>query len=483
METCPRTCISSAVALRLLTCAPTLVSCLSQPPQWEAFDGSIAQPDGATGTFGADATTGSPRSDGPEGAGSPANPKPDAGPAPVGQDARGLTDANSPIQIAWELVSIGPGGVPANGPSRSPALSADGRYAVFVSDASNLVVGDTNNLLDIFRFDRQTKSLVRVNVAADGGQADGRTRPSVSVTADGRFVLFVSAASNLVPGDTNGDEDVFVRDLGMGLTTRVSTTSTGGQVQGQSATGTIAAGGRYVAFTSNANGVLPGLETRVIEAYLKDLSTGALTRITPGTLSARNLWVSADGSAVAFLAAEASANEGIFHLYDSATKVMMRIARLGADTGSPVSASFSADGVHFAFDSWKDPLTDMPAPHAVYLLARSSGAPRRLSATPDNTPANGDSYGAFLSGDARFVAFSSIATNLGHGATGRLEPYVLDRQTGNIVRIPGGNGMTSVESLSADGRALAVVSTSSDLLPGDTNGMGDVFVSQPRLLP
>src|SRR3954451_23163109 len=117
------------------------------------------------------------------------------------------------------LISAAPGG--ADGASSSPAISADGTRVAFASSATNLVAGDANGAGDIFLTDRDG-AVTRVSVAADGGDANG---PSASpdVSADGRFVVFESAASNLVAGDSDGVADVFVRDLQTGRTALVST--------------------------------------------------------------------------------------------------------------------------------------------------------------------------------------------------------------------------------------------------------------------
>lgn len=118
-------------------------------------------------------------------------------------------------------VSVGPGGRQANGASSIPSISADGRYVAFMSDASNLVAGDTNHAADIFVRDRVAGTTRRVSIGQGGQQANGASSfPALS--GDGLHVAFQSAASNLVPGDTNGTFDIFVRDLLAGTTQRVA---------------------------------------------------------------------------------------------------------------------------------------------------------------------------------------------------------------------------------------------------------------------
>src|SRR5262249_10132676 len=111
------------------------------------------------------------------------------------------------------LVSVnlaGTGG--GNGDSVPTALSTDGRYPLFESSASDLIAGDTNGVADVFVRDLVSNSTVLVSVSTNGGAANGVCRGS-TMTADGRYVAFVSAANNLVADDTNGIPDVFVRDL------------------------------------------------------------------------------------------------------------------------------------------------------------------------------------------------------------------------------------------------------------------------------
>ena len=117
-------------------------------------------------------------------------------------------------------VSVGPGGAQGDGDSGGPAVSADGRWAVFSSAASNLVVGDTNGHWDTFVFDQQSGTTTRVSVGPGGIQGNGDSGRS-GISADGRWVLFSSDASNLVANDTNGSRDVFLRDQQSGTTTRL----------------------------------------------------------------------------------------------------------------------------------------------------------------------------------------------------------------------------------------------------------------------
>jgi Tol biopolymer transport system component len=138
-----------------------------------------------------------------------------------------------------------------------PAISAEGRFIAFESDASNLVEGDTNGVADVFVRNQKTKMTLRVSIDSNGSQGnDSSHAPALS--ADGRFVAFESYASNLVEGDTNGTSDIFIHDRKTGETTRVSMDSQGNQSNGHSAVPALSADGRLVAFESHASNLVEG---------------------------------------------------------------------------------------------------------------------------------------------------------------------------------------------------------------------------------
>jgi Tol biopolymer transport system component len=182
----------------------------------------------------------------------------------VDGDANGMTDVfvHDRLTGTTERVSVNTDGAEGNGPSvgidtshesfATIAISADGRYVVFPSDADNFVPGDTNGQTDIFVRDRQTGATSRVSVAADGTQAAGASG-SPSISGDGRYVVFHSKADNLVAGDTNGFQDVFLRDRQMDTTLRVSVTADGEEGDNRSGDPSISADGRCVAFDSLAS--------------------------------------------------------------------------------------------------------------------------------------------------------------------------------------------------------------------------------------
>jgi Tol biopolymer transport system component len=155
----------------------------------------------------------------------------------------------------------------------APSISADGRYVAFDSGASNLVPGDSNNAQDVFVRDRENGTTERVSLASDGAEGNSASgEPSLS--ADGRYVAFASFASNFASGDGNGTRDIFVRDRESGTTERVSVASNGGEANGRSDAPSMSAGGRYVAFESIATNLVPGDSNIARDVFLHDRSGG-----------------------------------------------------------------------------------------------------------------------------------------------------------------------------------------------------------------
>jgi Tol biopolymer transport system component len=232
-------------------------------------------------------------------------------------------------------VSVASGGTQGNDGSYDPSISADGRYVVFESIASNLVSGDTNGKCDVFVHDRQTGQTTRVSVASGGTQGnDGSYDPSIST--DGRYVAFESEASNLVSGDTNGECDVFVHDRQMGQTIRVSVVSGGTQGNDGSYDPSISTDGRYVAFESPASNLVSGDTNGEWDIFVHDLQIGQTTRVSVASGGSQgNDWsadpsTSADGRYVAF---ESTANNLVIGDTNGERDVFVR-DRMGGGTST-----------------------------------------------------------------------------------------------------------------------------------------------------
>lgn len=221
------------------------------------------------------------------------------------------------------LVSIGMGVAAPNGDSYQPAVSADGRYVAFSSRASNLVPFDQNERTDAFLHDRMTGQTVCVSVDLQGLPAGGA---SVSVSADGRFVAFSSSGSDLVADDTNGVSDVFVRDMLVGETVRVSISNEGLQGNGGSGGASISGDGRFVAFSSGASNLTPSDTNGASDIFVVDRDLSVIRRVSIARLgdqanqSSYEADISADGQFVAYIT---DATNLVFRDTNEATDVII----------------------------------------------------------------------------------------------------------------------------------------------------------------
>lgn len=203
-------------------------------------------------------------------------------------------------------VSVATGGTQATGGvSDEPAISDDGRYVAFQSAATNLVTGDTNALTDIFRHDRQTTTTIRLSVSSAGAQATGASGDP-SINGDGSRVVFKSLAANLVTGDTNAKEDIFVRLVATSETIRASLSNSGAQVTSSSSDPSISTDGTKVAFYSTASALVTSDTNNRGDVFVRDLTANTTERKSLTATDAQvndassAPWLAGDGSAVAF---------------------------------------------------------------------------------------------------------------------------------------------------------------------------------------
>ncbi|MCS6908422.1 MAG: hypothetical protein RML93_11150, partial [Anaerolineales bacterium] len=293
------------------------------------------------------------------------------------------------------LVSVSTSGSVGNGGSINPSLSADGRYVAFESSAPDLVLGDTNGKWDIFVRDRQTGTTKLVSTGFGLlGPANGNSFNS-AISADGRYVAFESIASNLVPGDTNNKRDIFVRDLQTNTTGRVSVSTGGSQANDHSYNPAISADGRYVAFWSDASNLVPNDTNGVSDIFVHDRQTGETRRVSVSSTGVQANMVS-------------------------------------------YFPSISADGRYVAYNSIASNLVsgDSNGEFDVFVHDLTNSQTQRISVSSDGTQGNGSSLQPKISGNGRFVAFQSYATNLVNNDTnGRLDVFVRDLQTGTTERV------------------------------------------------
>ncbi len=190
-------------------------------------------------------------------------------------------------------------GIESNGNSLAPQLSSDGSRVIFVSDSSSLVSDDTNSKQDVFMKNIATQELIRLSVTDTGAQANGASYEAV-FSSDGTKVLFASDASNLVSGDTNGVRDLFIKDLTTGLISRVSSDALGKVANAASYNGQFSADGTRVVFVSSASNLVAGDNNGLRDVFVKDLVTGMVTRVSTATDGVQGNGIS--GGNVAFSA-------------------------------------------------------------------------------------------------------------------------------------------------------------------------------------
>ena len=288
---------------------------------------------------------------------------------------------------------------------------------------------------------------VRVNLDSAGAEANaGASDPSIS--ADGRYVAFQSTASDLVPGDTNASRDVFVRDRLLGTTERASVDSGDAQANGDSGEDglAISADGRYVAFESSATNLVTGDTNAATDVFVRDRQSGTTERVSLSSAGTQGN---------------------------------------GSCQSNTLTISISADGHYVTFSSLASNLVaaDANARGDVFVRDRLLGTTERVSVDSAEVEADGFSTDSSVSDDGRYVAFTSVATNLVAGdANGISDIFVRDRQLGTTACVsvdPSGNvgnSFSNLPSISADGRYVAFQSDSTTLVAGDTNFRRDVFL-------
>jgi Tol biopolymer transport system component len=398
-------------------------------------------------------------------------------------------------------VSVTSDGTQGNMGSRTPSISANGRYIAYGSEANNLVSGDTNVRDDVFIHDRQTGQTSRISIASDGTQGnDASGNPSIS--ADGRFIAFYSGANNLVSSDVNNCGDVFVFDRQTSQTSLISVSSDGTQGNGGGWTPSISADGRYVAFESGADNLVEGDTNDYIDIFVHNRQSGQTSRVSvanngiQGNENSSFPSISADARYVAFTSyANNLVNDdtnGTFDIfvYDRQAGQINCVSVASDGTlgnGPSWAPSISADGRYVAFESHADNLVnnDMNGSIDVFVHDLLTGITSLVSVASNGTQGNDNSWWdrASISADGRYVAFDSLASNLVSGDTnGNIDVFLHDRQTGqtSLVSMASdgihGNSSSTSSYISADGCCVTFTSLSSNLVNGDTNDIADIFV-------
>lgn len=362
------------------------------------------------------------------------------------------------------LISSGVAGTPADGDSPLGAISEDGHIIAYHSFATNLVNGDQNGAGDVFVWDGKTKETTRVSVVTLNG-AEGVcdvppaggldcTSYDPHLSYDGNLVVFGSTFSNLISGDTNGQADIFVHDRTTKVTERVSVGPAGLEADGFSGNPGISADGRYVVFESKATTLIGvGQDTNGFsDIFVHDRATGQTTRVSVG----------------------AGGIEGNDHSFTPSISRDGRIVAFWSLASNLVANDTNGVADVFVVD-WQSP----------------SPTVRRVSVDQNGVEGNGESRVPMLSRDGRFVVYESDASNLigaGQDTNGQTDIFVVDTQPGAVnpvrrVSVDGDGaeavgGASFFAAISADARFVSYTSRATNLVANDLNGVADVFVTQ-----
>jgi Tol biopolymer transport system component len=379
-------------------------------------------------------------------------------------------------------------------PSFTAGISADGRFVAFTSLATNLVPRDTNERQDAFFFDRKTGRTERVSVSSSGAQAKPGPDPNggsaaLDMSADGRYILFRSDASNLVPGDNNRRSDAFIHDRRTGKTRRIPPAGVGvtagaisangryavldaggnmfrydlrrhrllrltGGANSWSDSGSVSADGRYVAFTSNASNLVHGDTNKLPDVFVRDVRTGRTTRVS----------------------VTSSGKQGVGKRYSNGSN----------------APTISSDGRYVAFHSDMRNLVpgDTNGVFDIFVHDRVTGKTQRVSVSSTGRQANAEcGPGMSFTADDRYVTFNSLATNLVPNDRNDItDVFIRDLRTNRTRLVSlGMHGQGDDASwiglgnaFTRDGRYLLFASWAANLVPGDTNDVADVFVRDLR---
>ena len=373
-------------------------------------------------------------------------------------------DGNGPVRDVFvfdqgtsviSLVSAGPRGEAADAPSGQPVVNADGRHLAFTSRATNLVPGDANAFPDVFVYHAET-GVVRASVAPGGDEPNG-VSADPDLSASGLQLVFSSQADNLVPGDTNATEDVFLRDMATGAITLVSAGRGGAPASGDSSAPAISADGRFVSFSSDAPNLVAGDRNGRQDVFLRDLATGQTRLISV----ARG---GSGGQNTSLAGARAQVSD------------------------------VSRDGKLVVFESDSTNLAGRDRNRRTDIFVRDTVArsTRRVSLSTTNEEGHGDSLLPTITPDGRFVAFASRADDLVAEDARGLDVFIRDlaRETTVLVDVSARGRLRGREhdvlapgrpALSADGATAAFASSAANLAGSDTNRLADVFLR--RLTP
>lgn len=414
--------------------------------------------------------------------------------------------ANNP-QI--ERDSVTSAGAEVNGPSSLAAVSADGLIVAFASDAPDIVPNDSASR-DIFVRDRSTGTTELISGGIDGGEADG---PSIfpGLSADGRYVVFESQAGDIIPNDHQNFADIFVHDRQSGTVERVNLAPDGADTDDDSLLPAISSTGRYVVFTSQATNLVPTDSNHERDVFLVDRDTGETELVSiatdgmPGDVDSGGYGagggrVTGDGRYVVYgsfaatlVASDNNHKDDIF-LRDRVNHTTERISVATDGTEGDDHSTYPAiseDGRYVVYYSSADNLVpdDVNDEADIFLRDRQTGVTTRISGGTGADEANRASRFPDISDDGRFVVYQSDANNLvPNDDNGSTDIFRYDIQTGETERIsapPAGeaHGNSTMPAVDGTGSVVAFQSLADDLVTLDDNLSGDIFAWGKPITP
>ena len=380
-------------------------------------------------------------------------------------------------------ISVGNGGIQANGQSGSNSISDNGRFVSFESNATNLFSNDTNGHTDTFIYDSLNQTVELITLAPNGAQANGSSSAG-SISGNGNYVAFASFADNLVAGDNNEQRDIFLYDRTAKTTQLVSVTSNGTQANGLSLFSAINDDGKYVAFESTATNLVPGDTNSLADIFLYDRVNQTTARInvapngtqangvtTLGSISDDGNYISFTSEASSLVANDNNGKSDVF-VYDRQNNTLELITS-GAN-GDSTSGLISGNGSYVVFESDANNLVpgDTNGKKDIFIYDRVNKTTELVDVAADETQSDGNSQNASISDDGNYVAFLSEANNLVAGnISDESNIFIRDRSEKTTKRI----NADSFPILSGDAQSLLLTSSLDDLVADDTNETGDVF--------
>lgn len=375
-----------------------------------------------------------------------------------------------------------------------PIISADGRFAVFTSASSGFVPGDTNNRDDVFMRDLESGAITRVSLTAAGGQANGNSF-ALDVSPDGRFVVFSSFSSNLAP-PASGFTQVYLRDRAGAVTELISVAMSGAPTNETSLDGAMSADGGRVAFASVASNIVPGDTNGKYDIFLRERSSGVTTLLTvgasgePANGNSRNPTITSDGRYVFYesgatnLLSDGLADGGHIYMCDTQTGTTTRITQPGAGGAVP---RVSGDGRFVVFISSSPvyaPGNAFGVDHVI-LHDRITGEFRLVSETFGGVTPVHDARHARISRDGRFVAFDSRSPGLVPGFGGEFSGvFLYDREINRLALVSltsagtAPNGPSEAATVADGGARVVFQSDSESMHMPDTNDEFDAYLRQ-----